>query len=754
MTGIEARAPWRQWAGIWALYLALALAYCWPLLRSFSTALPNDTGDPGLVTYLIWWNAEATPFTAAWWNVPIFFPERDVLVFSDHMLGVAPLTTPLLWAGVPPVAVHNVLFVVAIVTAAVAAHALAHHLTGRHDVAVIAGLAFGFNPYRASQMPHVQLLVTAWLPLMVFALHRYLRDRRTADLALLGLAWLMNGLTSGYYLIYFGVLAGLWMLWFLRDRRAWLAVSSTLVAASLPLVPILLRYSATQRAYGLSRGRGEIESFSADLTAFLAAAPQAWLPFHWTLPARPEGELFPGLAVVLLTATAAITAWRRLPTPALGRVRRGLFGAAAVVLAAAAISAISGGWRLNLGGLVVAMERPHRVVTVGIWLLAAAVATDPRLADAWRRRSTFAFYGLAAVVTAILALGPVARVADVRFWHNAPYTVFALLPGFGGLRVPARFGMLVVLCLATAAALALARWRRPGVRPWMPAALALAVLADGWVPRLPIAPVGVLADLPELESGAVVLELPVRDLYSDTAAMLNATVHRRPLINGFSGYGAAHYDALMVGLRGHDPSAFDALRRLAPLAVLVTSREGDDGTEEAFVRQAPGARLLARTPRGPLYVFTRLDAPPTRGLRPVPIRGVVGVDESGARDVTAALTDGALATAWDTSTPQAIGHRLEVTLSEAVTVARLELDLAAASTNYPRRLRIRTGDGTVVWEGGAAGPAVTGILRDRVRKPVGFDLTPAAPTANLLIELTAADAQFHWSVMEMRLLGH
>src|SRR6476620_6461976 len=90
------RSPWL--AAI-ALYAALTLAYSWTLLPVIGTALPNDTGDPGLNTWILWWNAHAMPLTKKWWNGPIFFPAQGAMALSETFLNLVPLSTPLQWMG-------------------------------------------------------------------------------------------------------------------------------------------------------------------------------------------------------------------------------------------------------------------------------------------------------------------------------------------------------------------------------------------------------------------------------------------------------------------------------------------------------------------------------------------------------------------------------------------------------------------------------------------------------------------------------
>lgn len=746
--------PALRWSTVSALYACLTIAYCWPLLLSFASALPNDTGDPGLLTYLLWWNARAVPYTERWWNVPMFYPQPGVLAFSDTLLGMTPFSSPLIWAGVPPVAAFNTLFVASVFTAALSAHGLARHLTGRHDAAILAGLAFGFSPYRASQMPHLQLLITCWMPLGLLALHRYLRNRRRVDLVWLGLCWMLNGLTNGYYLVFFAVLVGCWMLWFARAWRDWMAIAITFAIASLPILPIVLGHAEIQGALGMARSREEIESFSADLTAFLAASWHAKLPYLWSLEPYPEGELYPGAAIVVLTVAGAIAGWRHMRGAVRGRWALWAIGLTAFVLAW--LSWMHDGLRLEVGNVVLlSARRPGRIVVAGLLCLIVAERIDRRLAEVWRHRSPFAFYALAAVLMAVLALGPVVHVFREPIFDGAPYAWLMALPGGDSLRVPARFAMLMVLCLSQTAALAFARFT-PGRVSWRVVALAgVLIAADGWVPNMLVSRVPPPIQLPSLDPRTLVLEFPARDIWADTAAMLRATAHGHRLINGFSGYGAPHYDVLLHGLAGHDPSVFQALRRFGPLAVIVERGEDPDGVNEAFTANAEGARFLYRTRVGPVYVFPQLP-PAARSNEDVALP-VARITADPNPDQAAAMLDGDLTTQWKSGAPQAPGQQIVVTLTGERRISGLEMDLEAARLDYPRELRIeaRTADGrmSTIWHAGTAGPAMLGALADSRRQPVRIDLPVPVTARELVLTLTGSHPELFWTVAELHVYG-
>jgi hypothetical protein len=144
---------------------ALTTALTWPLVRHAGTRVANDLGDPLLNMWLMAWNARVMPLTGPWWNATQFFPATGAIAFSEHLLGLSPITTPILLASNNPVLAYNAAFFLSFLLSAVAGHALGWSLTRRHDAALVAGVAFGFAPYRAAQLGHIQVLSTYWMPL-------------------------------------------------------------------------------------------------------------------------------------------------------------------------------------------------------------------------------------------------------------------------------------------------------------------------------------------------------------------------------------------------------------------------------------------------------------------------------------------------------------------------------------------------------------------------------------------------------------
>ena len=739
------------WLAVTALYLGLTLAYAWPLIRAIGSRLPFDAGDPGLNAWILWWNTQAVPLTERWWNAPIFFPVQGAMALSETLLGLAPLTVPLQWAGASPILAYNIAFLLSFPAAALAAHALAYRLTGRHDAALLAGLGYGFSPYRAAQLPHLQVLWSCWMPLGLLGLHRYLDSHRSRFLVLAGVCWVLNGFTTGYFLMYFAVLVALWMLWFARAWREWLAVAGALGLASLAMAPVLLGYVQRQRALRLTRNSGELDRFAADLSGIWSSR-HAWLPGFWTLVPKAEGELYPGVVILVLAVAGALVAWRvagslRWPRWRMVTAVTGAYLAEAVVL-----TLLLGPWHIDLFGWRVSMTRPAKPLFIAAFLLGVALLSDPRVRAAWRRRSALFFYVVAAIVMFVFALGPVARAFGEGFWPRAPYFWLAQLPGGLALRVPARFAMLFILCLTQAAALGAVRLSGRGRWRWpLMIALAAAVALEGWVPTLPTSAAPAAVQLPA-EGSAAVLEVPIRSVFSETAAMLRGVAHGLPVVNGFSGYSPWHYYALREGLATHEPAALDALRHFGSILVLVHRVRDPDGREEAFVRDQPQAELVSTTELGPVY---RLVARPLPGPVGTPLP-IVSIQANVNPELVPLITDGRSETRWHAGV-QAPGARLEIVLDSTRPLSRLELDLGPYPYDYPRELEVAVGDddetATVVWRGPTAGVAAFGLLNDPRHAPVALLLPESTVGRRLVAMLTADHASLYWSVTGIRVFG-
>ena len=194
------------------------------VLTHVGSTIANDPGDPLFTAAILKWNATHVPLTDAWYQLPIFYPTRDTLTFSEHLLGLSVIASPIYWLTRDLVVTYNIVLLLTFPLCAMAMYALVFRLTGSAAGAFVAGLAFAFAPYRISQLPHIQMLATFWAPLALLGLHAYIETGRRRWLALYGAAWVLQGASNGYALVMFSMLVGLWTLWFVISSRKWHAL--------------------------------------------------------------------------------------------------------------------------------------------------------------------------------------------------------------------------------------------------------------------------------------------------------------------------------------------------------------------------------------------------------------------------------------------------------------------------------------------------------------------------------------------------
>jgi hypothetical protein len=681
-----------------ALYAALAVAYTWPLAAHLADRVPHDGYDPLLNSFLLWWNAHRLPLTEAWWNAPFFFPLGGTIALSETLLGLAPITTPLQYAGASPLLAHNVVYLLSFPLCGLAMHRLARELGARDGVALVAGLAFAFAPFRAAHLAHLQVLCAFWIPLVFLGLHRFLRTGRRRDLALAAAAWMLQALTNGYLFLFLAVVVAGWVAWFVVAGRRWRALASMAVAwAAASLLPLLVfaQYRVWHAKQGFVRLPDEIESMSADLLGFVSP-PRGLATWSLDTGLPPESWVFPGLALPLVLALSFV-AWRRHDPERFlaGRGPLALSAAAAAAATVAALTAWLGPWRLGAGAVSVSVRALHKPLAVALYALLGAVAASPALWRAWKRRSVPVFYGLAAVACAILALGPTPRAAGSLWWDKAPYSLLLQLPGFAALRAPARFAMLVVFCLACAAAVGLDRLTAGSrLRTFWTVLAAAAVLGDGWIRPLVLVEAPFAFDRPEgTPPNAVVLELPL-SWDRDAAAMYRATTHGMSVVNGYSGFDPPHFIALRQCVARGEAGVLDPLQRRAPLLVLLDPSGRRAGVLRDLVRASGGTPLVERPAGREAYVLPALApaSPPPRGSRIAPRL----VDKRRTR----VLCD----------------------LGRVEPVGSLSLLFGRGVSRLPSRVVVEVAETlahwTVVWEGPVCGLAVEAALQDPRRVPV------------------------------------
>jgi len=565
------------------VYLALTIALTWPLATGLTRDIPGDFGDPLFTTWAMAWGA--THLGPGWWSANIFAPQPLALAYSEHFLPQALQAFPVYAATHNPILGYNLVFLSTFVVSGLGMFLLGRDLTGSRTAGFVAGLAFAFSPFRIASMPHLQVLSSAWMPLVIYGLRRHFATGRTLPLAGAAAAWIVQNLSCGYYLLFFSPIVLLYIAWEMTVRRLWTSrramvrIGAAGAAVFAATVPFLLPYLELRRLGFNPRSLTETKKFSADVYAYFTADPnlRLWGPIAsaWQ---EAEGVLFPGLTIVVLAAIGVASGARRSVDVGRGAyVGRG-FSPAALALLFLTIAcwlAVVGlllGWSVRVPGLrVTELSRTIVFASVATAALLVASARARAAAAAWVA-SPAGIFSIVTIFAAAMSLGPEIHAKGRTIADTSLYAAFYhYVPGYDGVRVPARFAMIVTLGLAALAALGVAALEHRGRRFLVMLAGVLIVAEAAAMPipinenstkyaqadLAPLPPRVALGDgapavyryIAALPDDSVILELPLGEPAFDIRYMFYSIGHWKRLVNGYSGGAPLAYEFLTEALK-------------------------------------------------------------------------------------------------------------------------------------------------------------------------------------------------------------
>ena len=640
-------------------YSVISLVLTWPLAAGLGRDVPGDLGDSLLNMWILAWGAEHVPQLLtgglSWpqfWDANIFHPAPLALSFSEHLFGQVLQILPVYWLTGNIILCYNLLFISTFVLSAFGTYLLVRDLTGDRRAAFIAGLVYGFLPYRIASVPHLQVMSSQWMPFALYGLNRFVSTGSYQALAGGTAALVMQNWSCGYYLLYFApfvplfVVHRMWAMKKLANLRTWVGLAGGAVATLVLTLPFLLPYTQAQQQFGFERSFGEVVRFSANVWSYVTASENLWL-FGRALRYYPygEGETFLGFTPFLLAAAALAGAvWSAhsaaAPGASRGSVRRVLvilLWVAVVTQLVAVLSAvIFGGFNLDVLGVSIRARTPQRL----IWQFAAAAAllliASPRTRTvaAQVSRSPVTFFAVATIVAMWLSLGPLPKAGDSQVSGFGLYGVlFEYVPGFNGVRVPARYAMLAGLFLAVLAGYGVRALVRLMVRlkpdttlenvasgfsRTITAVIAALILIEGaaipmamnqaWAQNEAIPPARVVpaslappvyARVAALPAGSVITEFPFGDAAWEIRYVYYSATHWKPLTNGYSGSFPPGYKARVARLQNvaaNPEASWQALVDSGTTHVVLHPGAFANPADAARVRtwlESHGARLMA-----------------------------------------------------------------------------------------------------------------------------------------------------------------
>lgn len=510
--GREVAAIVLSFVALTALYLRIAPA-------RFTGSIAPDQGDPLFNLAILRWVASRVPvFFEDFWSPTFFFPHRGVLALSDHLAGPGVVAALLAALGWTPAAVYNTLLL-----AAFAGGAISCHLVFRRSGLSPAAAAFGavvwsFSPHRWEELSHLQVLLVPWIPWTLWTFARLLEEpsRRRA---LNFLMFYLLHISGGAYLAYLIHLPLLTLVIVrLRHDRERLLVRRSLGVVGLTalvcvgaFVLLYAPYARLRSTLGVETTETMIQPFEIGLRNLVSVGPRT--SFASLVPTSllvGQGGLFLGLCATPIALWGMVRRWRR--------------------------------------------ER------------SSAVGPPSSNCELWWR-----------------ALGWIAALCLLASWWPIARMLRMVLPGFESIRVPGRLFVFASFAFAAYAGLGFDEIQRRinvAAARYSAAALLLAALALESAPRARFIPWYELPSATEMppvyrwlaahdEVGALV-ELPLRPNWKEAKRLYFWSLHRRPLVNGYSGYLPANYETRRAWLLDFpDAARGERLRRLGVTHLVV-----------------------------------------------------------------------------------------------------------------------------------------------------------------------------------------
>ena len=264
-----------------------------------------------------------------------------------------------------------------------------------------------------------------------------------------------------------------------------------------------------------------------------------------------------------------------------------------------------------------------------------------------------------------------------------------------------------------------------------------AAVAAGWSGAIRLAPI---------------LELPLGPAW-DAAATFRSMRHRRPVLNGVSGYDPPHYEPLKAGLGTRTiPSCSLAHRVARRLRRRRQWRSRSRRRVGALRRERPGRRRSsARTAREPSTRFRRRSDSRFGSGRSLPIVSAWANSQDGSLAV-----DGRIETEWNDGREQQPGQWLIADLGQVREVAGVTHALGEYARDFPRLLAI-----DLSLDGSRLGAGLAGPDRRRTRSwrrrdapieaPMRFAFEPRQAR---FVRLRQLDKEIHlWRVAELQVHG-
>lgn len=521
------------------LYTVITIILTYPLIMHVGDGL--EQGDPALNTWILAWDVHSIltdPFNL--FNANMFFPfTHNTLTFSEHLFADMLVAFPIILTTHNPILAYNIILILSFIFSAYGTFSLINYYINDKYSAFIGGVIFAFCTIRFAQIGHLQFLTVQWLPFALLYLDKFLHKENYYDLILLYIFFILQVLSSWYLAFYTAITLSIYGLCLftineevrrnLFQRSFQLKSVIFIISAIIVIAPFAFPYLQVAQEYGFTRTLDEVSYFSANLGDYFLTPINNLVYGKMSEQFQinrnvSEHSLFPGLTAVILA----------------------LYGLCCIKK------------------FKITSEDKIGLIYTGS-----------------ERQNIYLFI---LFLTFILSLG-----SPLHFYHyiiniDLPYKfLYEYLPGFKSMRVPSRFGIIVMLALSILASYGVAKIIRFRNHKFLISffIVVLIITENLYIPwswgtkpiddKVP----EVYKWLSNDAGNFSIVEIPVGRI-TDSKYLYYSTYHWKYLVNGYSGFVPQGYlDIINILQNFPSNESIDILRSIGVKYIIIHSKDID-----------------------------------------------------------------------------------------------------------------------------------------------------------------------------------
>jgi hypothetical protein len=306
------------------LYLLFTSIFTFPLFLHISTGTPlvDAQGDQFQSMWMFWWFKTALFHlqTSPLYTTFLFYPHGTTLIY--HMpvfLGL--LALPFQYLFGPPAGLiigYNLILLFTFVLSGFGVFLLTKYLIKDPVAAFICGMFFAFSTYRLSNLSHVGLLSTEWIPFYILYLLKFMDQKHLKYALGVGIFFVftyLSDLTCALFLVVFTLIYVVYIL-ITSGKRLWdkkiiLNSAITLFSVAIILFPFL--YSLSSNPIDWPIQTKEQITYSANLLGYFLPVSErslwgsSFLPSEHSYFGVAGEEIFLGYVLLFFVLYTLIT---------------------------------------------------------------------------------------------------------------------------------------------------------------------------------------------------------------------------------------------------------------------------------------------------------------------------------------------------------------------------------------------------------------------------------------------------------------